>query len=106
MLARRVAKAGKRRHAMGQARPRLAVASLLSISLLGCTSNNGATPLDPAAGHQVFMPDQINWQPAPPSLPAGAKVAVLEGDPAKPGFFTMRAWMPDGYRIPAHYHPN
>jgi quercetin dioxygenase-like cupin family protein len=34
----------------------------------------------------------------------GAEIAVLEGDPAKPGFFTMRLKMPDGYRIPAHSH--
>jgi anti-sigma factor ChrR (cupin superfamily) len=31
-------------------------------------------------------------------------VAVLEGDPAKDGFFTMRIKMPDGYKVPAHWH--
>jgi quercetin dioxygenase-like cupin family protein len=30
---------------------------------------------------------------------------VLEGDPKKEGFFTMRAKLPAGYQIPAHYHP-
>jgi quercetin dioxygenase-like cupin family protein len=30
---------------------------------------------------------------------------VLEGDPAKPGEFTMRLSMPAGYRIPPHFHP-
>ena len=39
------------------------------------------------------------------SLPAGAKVAVLEGDPSKEGFFTMRLLLPDGFKIQPHWHP-
>jgi hypothetical protein len=51
----------------------------------------------PAAGqHIMIMPDQLKWGPAPPSLPAGAQMAVLEGDPTKRGLFTMRLKMPDG----------
>ena len=52
----------------------------------------------------VMMPDAITWGPAPAVLPAGATAAVLEGDPTKPGVFTMRLHMPDGYRIPPHSH--
>lgn len=52
----------------------------------------------------VVSPDAMTWGPAPAVLPAGAKLAVLEGDPSKPGLFTMRLWMPAGYRIPPHYH--
>src|SRR5262249_36615255 len=26
-------------------------------------------------------------------------------NPNEPGFFTIRAWMPDGYRVPPHFHP-
>lgn len=36
----------------------------------------------------------------------GAKMAILEGDPAKNGFFTMRLKLPDGYRVMPHWHPN
>jgi quercetin dioxygenase-like cupin family protein len=53
----------------------------------------------------VVTPDAIKWAPAPAILPGGAKLAVLEGDPAKPGSFTMRLSMPAGYRIPPHFHP-
>lgn len=53
----------------------------------------------------VVTPDATQWGPAPASLPAGAKLAVLEGDPSKPGLFTMRLSIPDGYRIPPHFHP-
>jgi quercetin dioxygenase-like cupin family protein len=53
----------------------------------------------------VATPDVIKWAEAPAILPAGAKLAVLEGEPAKPGPFTMRLSMPAGYRIPPHFHP-
>ena len=53
----------------------------------------------------IHRPDGLKWQDGPPSLPPGAKIAVLEGDPAKPGPFVMRAKLPDGYRIPPHTHP-
>jgi len=48
-------------------------------------------------------PTALEWQPSD-SLPPGAMVAVLEGDPSQEGFFTMRIKMPDGYRVPAHFH--
>jgi hypothetical protein len=53
----------------------------------------------------VWNPDELQWGPAPPSLPAGAQVAVLEGDPSKPGPFTIRLKVPDGYKIQPHWHP-
>jgi quercetin dioxygenase-like cupin family protein len=58
-----------------------------------------------SGSHAIHSPDQIKWQDAPAALPAGAKIAILEGDPAKEGFFTMRLSMPDGYKIPPHTHP-
>ncbi|MEN3339014.1 MAG: hypothetical protein V7647_2690 [Acidobacteriota bacterium] len=57
------------------------------------------------AAHVLLTPGDIKWGPAPPVLPAGAQVAVLDGDPFKPGFFTLRLKFPDGYKIPAHWHP-
>ena len=60
----------------------------------------------PAASQNAFTPDQIKWGPAPPFLPAGAQLAVLEGDPmAATGDYTIRLKMPDGYRIAPHWHP-
>jgi hypothetical protein len=55
----------------------------------------------------VFIPAaDIKWGPAPESLPAGAQMAVLDGDPAKAGVpFTIAAKFPDGYRIAPHWHP-
>lgn len=47
----------------------------------------------------------ITWGPAPAIFPAGARMAVLEGDPGKAAMFTVRLEMPDGYKIAAHTHP-
>jgi len=66
----------------------------------------GRATAEAVANHAiVVLPDRISWGPAPAILPSGAELAVLEGDPVKPGPFTMRLRVPDGYRIPAHFHP-
>ncbi len=52
-----------------------------------------------------FHVREIVWRDGPPSLPPGAKIAVLEGDPMQPGPFTFRLKVPTGYRIPPHFHP-
>ena len=66
----------------------------------------------PSAGHDdkkemaaLYRSDGLKWQDGPPSLPPGAKIAVLEGDPAKPSPFVFRVKVPDGYKIPPHTHP-
>jgi len=61
----------------------------------------------PIHAQNAFTPDQVKWGPAPPFVPAGAQIAVLEGDPtAASGDFTIRLKMPDGYKIAPHTHPN
>ena len=46
----------------------------------------------------------LKWGDAPPVLPKGAKVAVLNGDPMKPGAYTMRLSVPANYKLPPHWH--
>jgi hypothetical protein len=58
-----------------------------------------------APHHTAITADALQWGPAPPVLPAGAKAAVLAGDPGADGPFTIRLSMPDGYRVPPHWHP-
>ena len=53
----------------------------------------------------LFPNADIKWKAGPPSLPKGAMIAVLEGDPGKDGPFVFRVKVPDGYRIPPHTHP-
>jgi quercetin dioxygenase-like cupin family protein len=47
----------------------------------------------------------LAWGPAPAVFPAGTKIAVLQGDPGKPGTFTVRLDFPDGTRLAPHFHP-
>ena len=58
-----------------------------------------------ASAQKIVMPDAIKWEDAK-SLPPGAKMAVLEGDPTKEGFVAFRIKLPANYRIPPHYHPS
>lgn len=57
------------------------------------------------ADHGWYQAGDVQWGPAPPSLPPGAKAAMLEGDPRAEGIFTLRLACSDGYRIPPHWHP-
>src|SRR5687767_10075496 len=57
-----------------------------------------------AAGHRFLLPGDLKWTP-PPSLPRGAKMAIVDGDPTKPGSFTFRLILPANYRVPPHFHP-
>ena len=65
--------------------------------------NSDAGP--PASTHVMATPASLTWMDAPPSLPPGSKIAVISGDPSKPGPFVARAQVPAGYRIAPHWHP-
>ena len=85
-------------------------AVLLSAAALLLPFASSAQETKPAKTHAaqtvtVVLPDAVAWGPAPAVLPPGATASVLEGDPTKAQAFTMRLRMPDGYRIPPHYHP-
>ena len=58
-----------------------------------------------AAEIEIFPAEEMKWQKGPASLPKGAKIAVLEGNPSKEGPFVFRVKVPDGYRVPPHTHP-
>jgi|1185.fasta_scaffold47121_2 hypothetical protein len=53
----------------------------------------------------AWMPNDIQWGPAPPVVPAGAQMAVLEGNPMGTGEYTIRFKMPNGYKVMPHWHP-
>jgi ketosteroid isomerase-like protein len=55
--------------------------------------------------HTMVAPATVKWGDPPPGLPAGAKFAVVSGDPSQPMPFVVRAQMPAGYKIPPHWHP-
>ena len=57
------------------------------------------------AGQGLPSPEQtVQWAPAPALFPRGAQMAVLSGDPFKPVVLKVLISMPDGYRMPPHFH--
>ena len=72
-----------------------------------CMVSAGAFAAHPAdGGATVVTPDKLKWGDAPPSLPKGAKLAVLHGDPEKQDAFVLRLKLPANYKIAPHTHPN
>jgi mannose-6-phosphate isomerase-like protein (cupin superfamily) len=80
----------------------------LALAAVFCVAGQFAKISAQADSHakHVFTPNAIPWGTPPPFVPAGAQLAVLEGDPtASTGDYTIRLKMPDGYRLPPHWHP-
>ncbi len=57
-----------------------------------------------AGSHIMVMPEALEWKDMP-TLPPGAKLAVIEGPLNEPVPFTFRLKLPANYQIPAHWHP-
>ena len=57
-----------------------------------------------ASDHMMATPDELKWVDIP-SLPPGAKLAVIEGPINQAGPVTFRLRLPANYQIPAHWHP-
>src|ERR1043166_3645841 len=75
-------------------------AVLVLAAALVATAASAADKMDRVQGSSA-----VKWGPAPPSLPKGAQVAVLSGDPGKDGPFVIRLKLPANYQVPAHHHP-
>ena len=76
---------------------RLAIA--LAFSLVA-----SAASAQHSGAHKMVMPADLKWGDVP-SLPAGAKISVIEGPMNAAVPFTIRLKFPKGYAIPAHSHP-
>jgi quercetin dioxygenase-like cupin family protein len=53
---------------------------------------------------RAVLPEDIDWRPFP-AFPAAARLAVLVGDPAKPGPYVIRVKLPGGTKLMPHRHP-
>lgn len=74
---------------------------LFALALAGTATADAADK--PA--HVILNISEISWTAGPGSLAAGSEMAVLYGDPSKPGPFAMRLKLPDGFKIAPHTHP-
>jgi len=79
-----------------------ALAMLLAMAIPATRLSAGETQ---SFDMHLYSPTSIEWKPGPEAIPAGAKMAVLEGDPTKEGPFVVRFQFPQGYHIPPHTHP-
>jgi uncharacterized protein YaiE (UPF0345 family) len=56
--------------------------------------------------NRIVLASGLTWGDFnPPGFAPGMKLAVLDGDPSKPGPYTVRLMFPAGYRFPVHHHP-
>ena len=87
--------------------------TLLLVLAIAAVAQQAAKSKEPAKSQpaktearHVYTQPQMQWGPAPPFIPAGAQLTVLEGDPgAASGDFTVRVKTPDGYVVAPHWHP-
>jgi hypothetical protein len=77
----------------------IALPLALALTLLGASTGSAQM-----AGHTMVAPGDLKWTDVP-SLPAGAKLAVIQGPLNEAVPFTMRIKLPANYQIPAHWHP-
>lgn len=61
------------------------------------------SPVDAADG-KIFYASEADWKDAP-KYP-GAKMVIVEGNPAQAGPFTVRYKLPANTTIPPHFHPS
>jgi quercetin dioxygenase-like cupin family protein len=77
------------------------VASLVALAL-GCLG--ASMGWAQAGAHIMVTPNDLKWADVP-SLPPGAKIAVIEGPMSEAVPFTVRIKLPADYKVPAHWHP-
>jgi hypothetical protein len=53
---------------------------------------------------RVIRPEEMQWRAFPP-FPREARLAVLIGDPTKPGPYVIRVRLPHNVRMMPHRHP-
>src|SRR5689334_17178218 len=80
----------------------IAIAFTLSLHIVPATW--AADTHDKAGDHFMVEPNDLKWADVP-TLPPGAKVAVIEGPLNEAVPFMMRLKFPANYKIPAHWHP-
>ncbi|MGC1300815.1 MAG: cupin domain-containing protein [Caulobacteraceae bacterium] len=56
------------------------------------------------AEFRSVLPEDIDWKPFP-AFPPSARLAIMVGDPAKPGPYVIRVKAPGGLKLMPHRHP-
>ncbi len=80
------------------------LSAALALSSIAAPVALAQTGTHMASDHMMATPDELKWVDIP-SLPPGAKLAVIEGPLNQAGPLTFRLKLPANYQIPAHWHP-
>ena len=80
------------------------VFSLVALFLLAVASI-GVAQQPTTSSHIVLNEADVKWGDGPASLPKGAQIAVISGNPGMAGPFVIRLKFPAGFKIAPHWHP-
>jgi quercetin dioxygenase-like cupin family protein len=81
----------------------LAAATTIAMAVLGSAALAEGDTQFVMKDHEGVVAPGVEWKPAK-SIPAGATMVLLYGDPSKPGPYIFRVRFPAGYKLPAHKH--
>ena len=56
------------------------------------------------AAFRAILPEDIAWKSFP-AFPPEARLAIMVGDPSKPGPYVIRVKVPSGVKLMPHRHP-
>ena len=76
-----------------------ALTTTIVLAIPGATVGWAQSP-----SHVMVRPSELQWSDMP-TLPPGAKVAIIEGPVNEAIPFTLHLRLPANYEIPAHWHP-
>jgi quercetin dioxygenase-like cupin family protein len=82
-----------------------AVAALAAMPATAQVAKQGTMAKADHSAKASVKTSKLTWTKGPDFLPAGAMMAVVSGDPGKPGPFTVELSFPNGYAIAPHTHP-
>jgi quercetin dioxygenase-like cupin family protein len=66
-----------------------------------------STPISHQPGEADFrsvLPEEVDWKPFP-AFPPSVRLAIVVGEPAKPGPYVIRVKVPSGVKLMPHRHP-
>ena len=56
------------------------------------------------ADFKSILPEDLDWKPFP-AFPPSARLAIVVGEPSKPGPYVIRVKVPSGVKLMPHKHP-
>ena len=68
------------------------------------TAETARPHLPGQSAFRSILPEQVEWRPFP-AFPPEARLAVLIGEPSKPGPYVIRVKMAAGGKLMPHRHP-